>query len=230
MIMRFTKTKIKKAIALAWVVALSTTSLWLSWVYAASQIGTGSVTGTGGFDTPIMWDWTFTAGSASGAISGVKVKAKVLPTLTMEVSTWTIDLGTLVANTESTGSLFIEIGTNAKSWVSITARSGSGWLTNTSSWAIQINNLSTDGIAESYTFTSTPNSVNDSSSAAFSASGIGATQVNSNLVENTIYTTNKSESSSGVNDVEFVVWATINAETPAWDYEDNITFTVTGNF
>ncbi|MDP3381289.1 MAG: hypothetical protein Q8S84_07485 [bacterium] len=62
-----------------------------------------------------MWDETYTAGAASGSVSDIRVLARVLPTLSMEISTGTIDLGTLVANVASTGSLFIEVGTNAKS-------------------------------------------------------------------------------------------------------------------
>jgi hypothetical protein len=94
----------------------------LGTVFAATQIGTGS----GAFNTAIMWNDTYTAASASGSVSGIKIKAKVLPTLTMEISTGSIDLGNLTSGVTSTGSLFLEIGTNAKSGVTITARSGSG--------------------------------------------------------------------------------------------------------
>lgn len=152
----------------------------------------------------------------------------------MEISTGTIDLGTLVASVASTGSLFLEIGTNAKAWVTITARSGSGWLTNTSSGAVKIQDnqdaFHDDGIDESYTFTSTPNAVDDAVSPSFSASGLSATEINNDTTEHTVYTTNKGESTNLVDDVEFIVSATIAAETDAWDYEDNVTFTVTGNF
>ncbi len=231
-----TKTKINKAIALSCIAVLSASSLLTSGLgtaFAATQIGTGSVTSTGAFDTAIMWDDAF-PGTASGSISGIKIKARVQPTLTMEVSTWTIDLGNLVAAVASTGSLFLEIGTNAKAWVTITARSGSGWLTNTSSGAIKIQDnqdiFHDDGIDESYTFTSTPNAVDDSAYPSFSASWLGATEVNNDTDEHTVYTTNKGEATNLVDDVEFIVSATIAAETEAWDYEDNVTFTVTGNF
>lgn len=226
------KTKIKKAIALAGIATIAATSSLggvLNNTFAASQIGTGSVSGTSSFDSGIIWDDSF-PGSATGTISNIVIKAKVLPTLTMEVSTGTIDLGTLIANVSSTGSLFIEVGTNAKAWVSITARSGSGWLTNTGDNSFQINNLVTDGLAEDYNFSSTPNAVDDSVSPAFSASGLGVTPVNNNSTEHPIYTTNKWESATAVDDVEFFVSATRWDETTAWDYEDTVTFTVTGNF
>ena len=226
------KTKIKKAIALAGITAITAASLGST--FAATQIGTGSVTGTGAFDTAIMWDDAF-PGTASGSVSGIVVKAKVLPTLTMEVSTGVIDLGTLAANVTSTGSLFLEVGTNAKSGVSITARSGSGGLTNTGDNSIKISDngdagFHDDGIDESYTFSATPNGTDDSSSPAFAATGLATTQVNNNTTEHTIYNTNKGESATNVDDVEFFVAAQAVDETAAGDYEDTITFTVTGNF
>ena len=226
------KTKIKKAVALSWIIAISASSLvtsGLGTAYAATQIGTGSVTGTGAFNTSIMWNDTYTAASASGSVSGIKVLAKVLPTLTMEISTGTIDLGNLTAAVAASGSLNIEIGTNAKSGVTITARSGSGWLTKTDNNAVQINNLTTDGVAESYAFSSTPGT-SDSSAPGFTATGLSATQVFNNVTENTIYTTNKPENKTGVDDLNFKVTAQSTAETPAGTYQDTITFTVTGNF
>lgn len=221
------KTKIKKAIALAWIVAITTSGTWTT--FAATQIGTGTITGSG-YTSAINWNETYTAGSASGSVSPIIVKAKVLPTLTMEISTGTIDLWNLVAWVASSGSLFIEVGTNAKTGVSITARSGSGWLTKIDDNAIQINDLTTDGVAESYTFASTPNVTDDSSAPTFAATGLTALEVNNNTTEHTIYSTNKPEGANLVDDLEFVVSATANSETPAWNYEDTITFTVTGNF
>ena len=57
-----------------------------------------------------------------------------------------------------------------------------------------------------------------------------AAEVNNNTDEHIVYTTNKGEATNLVDDVEFIVSATIVAETAAWDYEDNVTFTVVGNF
>ena len=52
------KTKIKKAIALTGVVTLTAASSLsgITGVFAATQIGTGSVTGQPAFDTAIIWD------------------------------------------------------------------------------------------------------------------------------------------------------------------------------
>lgn len=222
-----TKTKIQKVIAAIALFAMATANF--SAVSAATQIGTGSVTGSGAFDTAIMWDDNF-PGTASGAVSNVKIKARVNPSLNMSISAEEIDLGVLVAGVASTGSLFLEIGTNAKSGVSITARSQSGGLTHTTEAGVQINDLTTDGLAESYTWASTPNGTDDSSSPAFAATGLTALEVNDDTTEHTVYSTNKGEATNLEDDVEFIVSATSAAETPAGDYEDFVTFTVTGNF
>ena len=175
------------------------------------------------------WDTNF-PGFGSGALENIKIKARVAPTLNMTISAEEIDLGLLAAGVPSTGSLFIEIGTNAKSGVSITARSQSGGLTHTDDAGVQLNDLVVDGLAESYTWASTPNAVDDSASAAFAATGLSVLEVNDIVTEHTVYSTNKSESTTAIDDVEFIVSATASAETPAGDYEDFVTFTVTGNF
>jgi len=222
------KTKIKKAIALAGIAAITTASLGTAF---AAQIGTGSVTGDATFDSPINWDGTYgTAGNASGSVSNILIKATVEPTLNMEISTGTLDLGTLIAGTESTASLDIEIGTNAADGVSITARSQSGGLTNTSDNSIQINDLTTDGVAESYKFASAINAAADSTVSGFTQDASLDTEVDDNTTEHTIYTSNKAQATNGVNDLTFTVKATTDAQTPAWNYEDHVTFTVTGNF
>ena len=84
-----TKTKIKKVLALMVVSSLIITQF--SNAYAAVQIGTGSVDWTSSFDANIMWDENF-PGTASGAVSNILIKARVLPILDMTVSTWAIDL------------------------------------------------------------------------------------------------------------------------------------------
>lgn len=228
-----TKTKIQKVFAVIALMAIATTNF--SAVSAATQIGTGSVTGSGAFDTAIMWDDAL-PGTASGSVANVKIKARVNPTLNMSISDVEIDLGVLAAGVASTGGLFLEIGTNAVSGVSITARSQSGGLTNTSSGAIQINDLVADGLAESYTWESAINGTDDSSSVGFAAENTTgdalnvAAEINENTTEYNVYTTNKGEATNLEDDVEFIVSATSEAETPAGDYEDYVTFSVTGNF
>ena len=220
------QTKIQKVlalVALTGLIAMNTSSVF------AVQIGTGSVVGAPAFNAVINWNDVF-PGTASGKVQNILIKAKVQPSLNMSISTGTIDLGTLNAGSAATGSLSIEIGTNAKSGASITARSQSGGLTNTSDNAIQINNLTADGVAELYSWSSTVNGTDDSSYAAFTASGLSSTQVNSTVTEHTVYTSNKPQATSGVDDLQFFVSATTAAETAAGTYEDRVTFTVTGTF
>lgn len=221
------KTKIKKAIALASIVALTATSLGNS--FAASDIGDATVTGNPGLSADIIWDDTF-PGTATGTVSGIVVTAQVLPTINMVISADSIDLGDLTAGIESTGNLNIEVGTNAANGVNITARSGSGGLTNVTDNSIQINDLVADGVAESYTYSSSANATDSTYSGFANTGDLAATEVNNNTTEHIIYTTNKPEQDQNVDDVTFTVGATSNAQTAAGTYQDTITFTVTGNF
>ena len=223
-----TKTKTQKVLAIVALGALMLANF--SAVSAATQIGTGSVTGTGAFNAAIMWNDLF-PGTASGKVQNIVVRARVLPSLNMAISSAEINLGDLAAGLTSSGGLFLEIGTNAKSGVSITARSQSGGLSHTTEAGVQINDLTTDGLAESYTWRSVKNATDDSASPSFSATDMAtAVQVNNAVTEHAIYTTTKGEATNLVDDVEFRVAATTSSETPAGNYQDRVTFTVTGNF
>lgn len=221
------KTKIKKAFALAWIVALVGTNLGTT--FAATDIGDITITGSGTINN-IIWNDTI-PGFATGSVSGIVVTAQILPTINMTISADSINLGTLLPNIESSGSLDIEVGTNASNGVNITARSWSGGLTNLANNAIQINNLTADGAAESYTFGSAYNATDSLVSGFLSTGNLTATQVSNNTTEHIIYTTNKPEQDDDtVQDLTFKVAATANAETPGWSYKDVITFTITGKF
>jgi len=220
------KTKIQKVLALIALWALVTINM--SSVFAA-QIGTGSVTGTTTFNSAVIWDNNF-PWSATGTVSGIVVTADIAPTLTMEISTGSLALWTLTSTAYSTGSLNIEVGTNAVNGVVVTAKSSSGWLTNTADNAIQINSLSTDGSADSYKFTSSTWAVKDSTVTGYTNSSNLNTEVNDNTTAHTIYTTNRPEQLNGVNDITFSVSAKPNAQTAAWNYQDTVTFTVVGTF
>jgi hypothetical protein len=223
-----TKIKMKKALACIAVAAIAT---GVNSSFAATQIGTGTVTGNAGLDTTIMWNDTFTAGSASGSVDGVIVTAKVDPILNMVISTDTIALGTLDTDTFTTQGLDIEIGTNAVNGVTVTARSGSGGLTHKNDDSIKINNAVVDGVAEDYKFLSIKNATHDSSITNYTHVGALDTQVNDNVAEHIVYQTTKPESKSvATDDVRFNVSAKINDQTPSGEYQDTITFTVTGNF
>jgi len=223
-----TKTKIKKAIASLGLTAMIASSFGSA--FAATTIGQATVTWDASFDTDIIWDDAF-PGNATGSVSGIKVKARVLPTISMVISAKEIDLGTLNAWIEASGTLDIEVGTNAANGVTVTAKSESGGLTNTSDATIQINDLIADGIAESYTFAATA-WTHDSTVTGFTqSSDVAAGEVNNTTTEHTVYSTNKPEQTEGTDvDVVFTVATTANAQTAAGDYEDDITFTITGNF
>ena len=221
------KTKIKKVLATLALTAIATATLGST--YAASQIGTGSVNGDPAFDAAVIWDDSF-PGTATGTVSGIQVTAQVLPTLNMVISTSTIDLGILTAGVEAAGTLDIEVGTNAADGVSITAKSGSGGLTNTTDNALQINNSAVDGIAESYKYSSVANADDSTVTGFLSTGDLAATEI-IDSTEYTVYSTNKPEQDDAIAaDLTFTVNATSNAQTAAGNYEDTITFTVTGNF
>ena len=221
------KTKIKKALAIIALWALATTNFGSTF---AAPIGTGSVTGDSGFDAAIIWDDTF-PGTATGTVTGIVVTADVAPTLNMTISTGAISLGTLTSASYSTGSLNIEIGTNAVDGVSITARSQSGWLTHTTDNSMIINNTASDWVVDNYTFSSATWAVDDSDFADFNVTAtLWVTEVVDNTSEHTIYSTDRPEQDSGSDDVIFYVSAKPNAQTAAWNYQDKINLTVVGNF
>lgn len=147
----------------------------------------------------------------------------------MVISADTIALGLLTPGVESAGSVNLEVGTNAVNGVQITARSWSGGLTNTSDNSVQLNNLTTDGNAELYSFAST-HTVDSTVTGFVSNWDLTATQVNDNTTEHQVYLTNKPEITNGNDDVTFTVATTANAQSTAGDYQDSITFTVVGNF
>jgi hypothetical protein len=219
------KTKTKKVLAILAIVTMAFTNLGSA---IAAQIGTWSVTGNPGLDQPIIWDDTF-PWFATGTVDGIVVTADITPTLTMIISTGAISLGTLTSSAYSTGFLDIEIWTNAVDWVTVYASSWSGWLTNTSDNNIQINNAVVDWAADSYKFVSSLNAASDSTTTWYTQTANLNVEVNDSTVH-TIYTTTKPEQNSGVNDVRFFVSAQPNAQTAAWNYQDNVTFTVVGNF
>lgn len=201
-----------------------------STVHAATNIGTGSVVGSGALDTSVVWDDNF-PGVATGAVNGLLVTAKVQPTLNMVISgSGTIALGTLASTAYSSGSVNVEIGTNAANGASVTARSTNGGLKNASDPTVFINSLTTDEVADSYKFVSAIAATEDSSYSSFSQSASLNTEVSDNTTAHTLYTSNKPQALNGVDDVTFTVSAQPDAQTPAGNYSDVVVLTVTGNF
>lgn len=194
----------------------------------AAPAGTGSVNGSGAYDTTINWDEQY-PGTASGTVDGIAVTARILPTLNVTFSTGTLNLGTLTADVASTGSLTIEVGTNAVDGVTITARSSSGGLTNITDPVFQINSLSADGQVETYKFLSNIGNV-DSTAVGFTSSATLNSEVNDNTTQHLVYTSNRPQPLQDQNDINFFVAATAEGPTPAGDYRDSLNFTVVGSF
>lgn len=201
--------------------------------YAATNIGTGSVAGSGGLTSNVVWDDTF-PGTATGVVNGLVVKAKVKPSLNMVITgSGVIDLGYIDPANYSTGSVDIEVGTNAANGASVTAKSTNGGLRNASDATQFINSVTTanDPVADSYRFSSAIVGAADSAFGTFAQGAMAAIEVNNSTTAHTIYTSNKPQSLSvGTDDFSFTVAAKPDAQTPAGEYNDVVILTVTGNF
>jgi hypothetical protein len=199
--------------------------------YAATNIGTGSVVGSGALTSSVVWNDTFTTGSATGVVNGLLITAQVTPVLNMTISgSGIIALGNLSSAVASTGSVNIEVGTNAVNGASVTARSTKGGLQNASSASTYINSLTADEVADSYKFLSTLGGTDDSSYASFTETATLNTEVSDNTTNHILYTSNKPQQINAINDFAFSVAAKPSIETPAGNYSDLVVITVTGNF
>lgn len=195
----------------------------------ATIIWTGTVTGSGGLTTSIIWNNTF-PGSAYGTINGIVVTARILPVLNMVISgSGIIDLGDMSSTKIWSWSVDIEIGTNANNGASVTARSQWGWMANLTNSAIKINNSNTDGFIDSYRFVTSILASSDSTAPWFVQSGSLDMEINSTTAV-TIYSSNKPQNLVWLDDFRFSILAQPNIQTPAWDYTDKIILTVTWNF
>lgn len=200
--------------------------------FAATNIGTGSVSGSGGLATNVVWDDAF-PGAATGSVNGLVVQAKVLPVLNMVVSgSGVIDLGTLTDAAYASGSVSVEVGTNAVNGAGVTVRSTNGGLQNVSNSSVYINNKTTDEVADSYKFSAAVNGTDDSSYSAFAQSSpiTSGVEVSDNTTNHVLYTSTKPQKLDQVDDVVFTISAKPDIETPAGNYRDVVVVTVSGNF
>ncbi len=211
--------------------AVLATMALASSVHAATNIGTGTVVGSGALTANVVWDDAF-PGTATGTINGLAVRARVEPQLNMTITgSGVVDLGTLSSTAYSTGTVDIEVGTNAVNGASVTARSTNGGLQNASNATVYINSLSADEVADSYRFTSAINAADDSSYTSFAQTAALSAEVSDNTTSHVLYTSNKPQALSvGTDDFSFSVSAKPDAQTPAGSYNDLVVVTVTGNF
>lgn len=194
---------------------------------SASTIGSGSVTGSSALTQNVVWDDAF-PGTATGMVSGINVTAKILPTLNMVIDgNGQIDLGTLSASNYSSGTVNIEVGTNATNGAVVTAASVNGGLK--SGTGDYLNSLTTDGVADSYKFSSALGSADDSDFSTFNQTASYNAEV-SDTTPRTLYTSNRPQALDGVNDFSFTVSAMPNAQSPAGNYTDELQITVLGWF
>lgn len=221
------KTKTKKAIALFTLSAVLASNLWIA--NAEKNIWTIEVTGDSAKTTQINWNEQYPVTGITGSVTGIKVKAVIEPQISMKLSAKELNLGVLTVATPSAQSLDLEVGTNAKDGVNVTVTSTKGGMKNKADENVIINNTTNvDGMADSYKFKSEAGT-SDSTVTGFSATYLTEAEITDTTAK-TIYSTNKPEQFNTVADATFTVTATANAQTPAWEYEDELTFTITGNF
>ena len=68
----------------------------------ATNIGSGSVVGSGALTSPVVWNDTYTTASATGIVNGLSVTARIAPVLNMVITgSGVINLGTLSSATAS---------------------------------------------------------------------------------------------------------------------------------
>ncbi len=198
---------------------------------SAATIGTGTVVSSGALTSSVVWNDLF-PGTATGTINGLVVTAKIQPTLNMTITgSGVIDLGTLSSAAYSTGTVNIEVGTNAVNGASVTAKSTNGGLKNTVDATQFINSLTTDGATDSYMFSSSIVAGTDSTVTGFTQAATLSAEANNTTTSHVLYTSNKPQAlSTTTDDFSFSVAAKPNAQTPAGNYTDTIVVTVTGNF
>mgnify|MGYP001023354571 FL=1 len=201
----------------------------ISGVSAASIIGSGSVVGSGGLTSDVTWDDAF-PGTATGTVNGLTVRAKIQPELSMVITgSGVMDLGTLSSASYSTGTVSVEIGTNAVNGAVVTAKSTKGGLQNMSDSGQVLNSLNADGSVDSYRFTSAIQAITDSTITGFVQAASLDAEVNS-TAENVLYTSNKPQALNGTDDFTFSVSAKPNAQSPAGNYADVVALSVVGSF
>ena len=212
---------------ISWALVVSMTLI--SGVSAASIIGSGWVVGSGRLTSDVTWDDAF-PGTATGTVNGLTVRAKIQPELSMVITgSGVMDLGTLSSASYSTGTVSVEIGTNAVNGAVVTAKSTKGGLQNMSDSGQVLNSLNADGSVDSYRFTSAIQAITDSTITGFVQAASLDAEVNS-TAENVLYTSNKPQALNGTDDFTFSVSAKPNAQSPAGNYEDVVALSVVGSF
>ncbi len=174
--------------------------------------------------TQIDWNETYPIWDLEWKVENVLVKAKVKPTLDMSISSDVLDFGVLTPGAPVERDLEIEVGTNASNGVVITVQS--------QKWAMENTDPANDATI-AYKYSSTNQNVwgaLDSNVPGFAVSNTLA-ETDVDTAVHTIYETNKAENNDdSVKDLKFGVKVEPTSETPSGEYEDLLTFTITGRF
>lgn len=204
---------------------------WASFETVAFAVGTRY---TISFET-VAWD-LWSAVLVNGTDNQITVSAKVDPVLKFAIQTSSLTfanpLSTTISSSPATG---LELGTNAIGGVTVIATS-TNWALYDSVSGHKIDNTQADSLyaAQDYQFEAT---VGTTDAAAWTTiAGLAATSVEDTTMGTTnvktIYTANKPQNfdTAWDYDVDFKLNAKIAESTPAGNYGDTITFTVTWNF
>lgn len=207
------KTSLKKLVAGASILAL--TAMNSAFASSLSLTGTDtslSLTGAIGGES-------YTGTSVTGSLN-VTVSAQVLPTLSLDISAGSLNLGVLDSSIVSTGSLDVTLSTNATDGANVTVSSNTGWLASSQGDLIEYVNAVTAG-TQGYNLTVSDN---------VSAGGAIPTITNSTVED--IVDTGILSVDNPTRDAKVTVQAnaSIDSLTPSGDYSVVHTFTVTGNF
>ncbi len=191
----------------------------------AATISNITVWGPDTQNVNLDWNETYPVWDITGSAQNIKVKARIEPTLNMSLSASEIDLGLLTPWVAETWTIDIEVGTNAKNGVVVTVQSTNWALVNTADNTTELSSI--------YKYSSTNQNTGaalDSTLAGFAVSNtLAEVDVDTNV--HTIYETNKPENNDDtVKDLQFWVSVEANSQSQAWEYEDLLTFTITGRF
>lgn len=160
--------------------------------------------------------------------TSVAVTASVAPILSLDVSENSLALGALSAAGYSSGSLNIELATNAVGGATVTAASVNGALVGGST-GHELNNLDANFSGQSYQIGSVASGDTTDLGTLSSRLGSSFTEIVDDSAK-TIYTVNGPERAGGAADAVVTVGAKSDAATPADSYSDSIVLTVTASF
>lgn len=199
-----------------------------NWIYAI-DVTTAATPVTFEFTPWVVWNfwvsitWTAWFGSAVTYVGGanlVQVTGYVLPILAMDLSSNTIDFGELVPWVANNKTVDVVTESNAKDGITVSV--AATWL---ATWWTASDKYIWNLARASATATSASDSYQIASSTT--AWGTVITTTNVASTQNVLTTAGVAASNATTT---VTLSATATAQTEAWNYNDTLTFTVTGTF